>query len=165
MSESASRPGKHGFPLEVSEATFGAIRPHLRGIAMRLRLLCAVLLLMAPAALAGQLRIPAPVGYVNDFAGVIPQQQRDSIQRIIDEVKAKSGGEIVVVTLPTINGQAPEEVARQIGRDWKVGQAGTPGDSVRNTGTVLLVVPKETSTDGHGHVFISTGIGTSRFIT
>src|SRR5512141_1731607 len=109
---------------------------------MKPRVLFAVLLLLLPRPALGQLRIPAPVGYVNDFAGVIPQQQRDSIQRIIEEVKAKSGGEIVVVTLPTINGQVPEQVARQIGRDWKIGEAGAPGDSVRNTGTVLLVVPK-----------------------
>ena len=132
---------------------------------MKLRYVCAVLLFLLPRSVAGQLRVPAPVGYVNDFAGVIPQPQRDSIQRIIDEVRAKSGGEIVVVTLPRLEGQPVEDVALQIGRDWKIGQKGAPTDSARNTGTVLLIVPKESSDDGKGHLWIATGTGTSRFFT
>ena len=128
-------------------------------------LFCAAILVAVPRAVAAQLQIPAPVGSVNDFAHIIPPQQADSIQRIIDEVRAKSGGEIVVVTLPSLQGQDPEQVALQIGRQWKIGQKGGPTDTVRNTGTVLLVVPKETSSDHHGHVWISTGEGTARFFT
>ena len=48
-------------------------------------------------------------------------------------------GEIVVVTLPDLGGRPPEDVARQIGRQWRVGASGTgPGDRARNAGVIIL---------------------------
>ena len=111
------------------------------------------------------LQLPSPQGYVNDFANVIPADSRQTIQRIIDDVRAKSGGEIVVVTLPDIGQNDPNTVTLQIGRTWKVGKFGKPGDQTRNTGVVILVVPKETSSDGHGHCYIGVGYGAEGFIT
>src|SRR5690606_8214828 len=77
----------------------------------------------------------------------------------------KSGGEIVVVTLPSLEGQPIDDVALRIGREWGVGRRGEPGDPARNTGVVVLVIPRETSLDGRGHLKIETGIGTTTFIT
>ncbi|MBI3082343.1 MAG: TPM domain-containing protein, partial [Gemmatimonadetes bacterium] len=105
------------------------------------------------------------MGYVNDFADVIPAEREAQIARIVEEVQAKSGGEIVVVTLASLAGRTRDEVALEIGRQWKVGRKGEPGDPGRNTGAVVLVVPKETSPDGRGHVKIETGLGTSTFLT
>ncbi len=45
---------------------------------------------------------PKPVGYVNDFANVIPDDMEKSLERLILEVKQKTGAEIVVVTIPTV---------------------------------------------------------------
>src|SRR6267142_2854281 len=98
--------------------------------------------------------IPQPVGYVNDFAHVIDAATARRIEAIIQDVKAKSGGEIVVVTLPDIKDRDVADVARTIGREWKVGAAGKVGDKARNAGTIILVVPKTTSSDGHGHLRI-----------
>jgi uncharacterized protein len=115
--------------------------------------------------LLAQLQIPAPRGYVNDFAGVLDATNTARIERIIEDVRAKSGGEIVVVTLSDIGQQLPEDVALTIGRQWGVGKKGKPGDAARNTGVVILVVPKETSSDGSGHYSIQTGQGAEGFIT
>jgi uncharacterized membrane protein YgcG len=49
---------------------------------------------------ARALQIPPPRGYVNDFADVLPAASETRIERIVEDVRAKSGGEIVVVTLP-----------------------------------------------------------------
>jgi uncharacterized protein len=106
-----------------------------------------------------QLQLPAPVGYVNDFAHVIDAAHRDSMQAVIDEVRAKSGGEIVVVTLPSLQGRSRDEVALQIGREWKVGQKGEPGDPMRNTGTIVLVSIQDRKWK------IETGDRTITFIT
>ena len=116
-------------------------------------------------ALPQQISIPAPQGYVNDFAGVIPSASSQRIQRIIEDVRAKSGGEIAVVTLKDLGGRDKADVALQIGRQWGVGRKGNPGDVARNTGVVILLVPKETSSDGRGHIEIQTGSGTEGFIT
>jgi uncharacterized protein len=118
-------------------------------------LACALALTPARA----QLQLPAPVGYVNDFANVIDAAHRDSMQAVIDEVRAKSGGEIVVVTLPSLQGRSRDEVALQIGREWKVGQKGEPGDPMRNTGTIILVSMQDRAWK------IETGDRTITFIT
>ena len=110
-------------------------------------------------------RSPAPVGYVNDFANVLSPETEARIQAIADEVKQKSGGEIVVVTLPDLAGRGIDETALRIGREWKVGAAGEAGDPNRNTGAIVLVVPKETARDGAGQLKIELGTGTNRFIT
>ncbi len=108
---------------------------------------------------SAQQRIPAPVGYVNDFANVISPEREASISRIIDEVRTKSGGEIVVVTLPSLEGEASNALAMRIGREWKIGKAGKPGDLAKETGIVFLVSP------GDRKVEIATGYGTNAFIS
>jgi uncharacterized membrane protein YgcG len=110
-------------------------------------------------------QIPAPVGLVSDFAHVIPPGNAAHITQIASDVRTKSRGEMTVVTLPDIGLRAPADVALEIGRQWKVGKIGAPGDPTRNAGAVILLVPKETSSDGHGHCFIATGRGTEGFIT
>ena len=97
--------------------------------------------------------------------GYSPRMLFDRINRLIFDVKAKSGGEIVVVTLPDIAGRDVGDIALRIGRDWKVGANAAIGDRARNAGVVVLVVPKETSSDGRGHVSIMTGQGVEGFIT
>lgn len=109
--------------------------------------------------------IPPPTGVVNDFAHVLDQATLDRITRIAEDVRNKSRGEIAVVTLSDIGQRAPSDVALQVGREWKVGKIGNPGDPTRNAGAVILLVPKETSSDGRGHCFIATGQGAEGFIT
>ena len=109
--------------------------------------------------------IPAPRGMVNDFANVIPPAQAARIEALANDVRAKSGGEIAVVTLADIGGRDEGDIALRIGREWKVGAAAKIGDASRNAGVIILVVPKETSSDGKGHVSIQTGQGTEGFIT
>src|SRR3954463_6995288 len=89
------------------------------------------------------LTIPQPVGYVNDFARVIDAATKARIEAIASDVKTKSGGEIVVVTLQSLGGRPIEEIGLRIGREWKVGQSGSAGDRARNAGTIILVAPNE----------------------
>src|SRR2546421_6363565 len=105
------------------------------------------------------------MGGVNDFADVIRPDAAERIERIAEDVRAKSRGEIAVVTVPDIGTRDVQEIATQIGRQWKVGKIGNPGDPTRNAGAVILLIPKETSRDGRGHCFIATGYGAEGFIT
>jgi uncharacterized protein len=110
-------------------------------------------------------QIPAPMGLVNDFAEVIAPEAAQRMERIAEDVRTKSRGEMAIVTLPDVGGRDVQELALQIGRQWKVGKIGNPGDPTRNAGAVILLVPKETSRDGRGHCFIATGRGSEGFIT
>ena len=112
-----------------------------------------------------QLQIPAPTGYVNDFAHVIDPASRSRMEAIIDRVRAASGGEIVVVTLPDLGGRAAIDVGRDIGRQWKVGSQGGAGDPRRNTGVVVLLVPGAHPGDGKARVAVATGSGAEGFVT
>jgi uncharacterized protein len=109
--------------------------------------------------------IPAPRGMLNDFANLIPADQAARIEALATDVRAKSGGEIAIVTLPDLGGRDVAEIALRIGREWKVGAKASIGDAKRNAGVVILVVPKETSKDGQGHVRIESGQGSEGFLT
>ena len=86
-------------------------------------------------------QIPAPQGLVNDFANVIPAAGAARIERVVQDVRDKSKGEIAVVTLSDLGGRDPSEIALRIAREWKVGNLAAVGDQSRNAGVVILVVP------------------------
>jgi uncharacterized protein len=108
--------------------------------------------------------IPQPTGYVNDFAGVLGGSSA-TLEAITREIKEKSGGELAIVTLSDIGSYAASDVAREIGRQWKVGAKAAIGDQTRNAGIVILIVPKETNSSGRGACRVETGQGTEGFIT
>ena len=122
-----------------------------------------LLWLILPLAL--QLQIPSPTGYVNDFAGAIDEGSRRAMLAIIEQVRAGSGGEIVVVTLRDLGGRASIDVARDIGRQWGVGAKGGAGDRARNAGVVVLLKPGERPGDGKAEFAIASGTGAEGFVT
>ena len=115
-------------------------------------------------AAAGQ-PLPAPVGYVNDFAQVLTPDAAARIEELAKRVNAATRGDMVLVTLPSLGGRPVEEVALRLGREWTVGADAAIGDQARNAGVIILLVPKETSDDGRGYCRIETGQGTEGFIT
>ena len=145
-----------------------AARAGIRRVQARVPLTLALLVSIAGASQAraqSKLTIAPPTGVVNDFAHVLDAATIDRMTRVAEDVRNKSRGEIAVVTLSDIGQNAAADVALQIGREWKVGKIGNPGDPTRNAGAVILLVPKETSSDGRGKCFIATGQGTEGFIT
>jgi uncharacterized membrane protein YgcG len=73
-------------------------------------------LLGALVLLQGGPQIPAPQGLVNDFAHVLPATSIARLERVAQDVRDKSKGEIAIVTLPDLEGRDPSEVALRIGR-------------------------------------------------
>jgi uncharacterized protein len=115
--------------------------------------------------LAFQLQIPAPQGYVSDFAGTIDPRLEGAMTSLITEVQQKTGGEIAVVTLRDLEGRASIDVARDIGRQWGIGAERRSGSRASNAGVVLLLVPGQRPGDGTADLAISTGRGAEGFIT
>lgn len=102
---------------------------------------------------------PQPVGYVNDFASVLDAESAMKMEDLIGRLRAATGAEIAVVTLPSIGEQDPAEVALAIGRKWKVGGKADIGDPRRNAGIVMLLVPRQSGRSGTGHIRIEVGQG------
>jgi len=111
-----------------------------------------------------QIALPAPTGYVNDFAHVLDPAAVQRMEALITEVREKTRGEITVVTLADIGDRAPADVARQIGRQWGVGPKGEAGDRAKNLGVVVLLVPRKNGRPGSGKIFIATGRGAEGFL-
>jgi uncharacterized protein len=101
---------------------------------------------------------------VVDAARVLDAASIARINALSWTVHAGSRGEVVVVTLPDLGGQAVGDVALAIGRAWGVGANAPIGDRARNAGVVVLLVPRETSGDGSGHIAIQVGQGAEGFI-
>ena len=112
-----------------------------------------------------QIALPPPRGYVNDFAGVLDPPAVSRMEAVIAEVRAKSRGEIAVVTVRDIGDRAASDLALQIGRQWGVGAKGAAGDPAKNLGVVVLLVPLKNPRPGTGQVFIATGRGAEGFLT
>src|SRR3954467_8548910 len=86
------------------------------------------------------IQIPPPTGLVNDFAHVLQPEAVQQMERIAQDVRIHARGEMAIVSLPEIGTRDVQEVALQIGRQWKVGKIGDPGDPTRSPGAVRLVV-------------------------
>ena len=75
--------------------------------------------------------LPAPKGYVNDFAGVLTPEAASNLERLCTQVDSKAHAQIAVVTVksldPDKSGAAPsiQEFATALEDKWKVGAKGT----------------------------------------
>ena len=94
-------------------------------------------LLLGLAALAHALTFPQLTGRVVDEANVLDAATRQALTDKLAAVEAKSGDQIVVVTLKSLQDTSIEDYGYQLGRHWGIGQKGT------NTGALLIVAPNE----------------------
>ena len=105
--------------------------------------------------------LPTHTGMVNDWAGVVPDSAERMLEVTLRLVRTLTEGEIAVVTMSTLPGGTPQQMAQRIGNEWGVGAR---TGRARQAGAVVLLVPKETSSDGRGHCRIELGTGASAFI-
>ena len=102
----------------------------------------AVLLVIAFAgALAGAARaaptFPPLTGRVVDDAHVLSDQTQAELTQKLAALEQKTGDQVVVVTLPSLQGYEIEDYGYQLGRAWGIGQKG------KNTGALFIVAPSE----------------------
>ncbi|HSL97312.1 MAG TPA: TPM domain-containing protein [Candidatus Deferrimicrobiaceae bacterium] len=111
----------------------------------------------APLAVTAQGQLPPPREgvYVYDFAGIWTDAPEQAAQRVAEEVRARTGAVIVIVSWPTGLARVTPEIAladaRDIMRQWGVGRAGV------DDGLVVLF-DLDTSL-AHGQVTLWAGDG------
>ena len=96
-----------------------------------------VFALLATAPLASALEIPYLSGRVNDYAGILSDQARENLSEQLREHEERTTNQIVVLTLPSLQGENIEDYANQVFNAWGLGQAG------QDNGILMLVVPDE----------------------
>jgi uncharacterized protein len=102
----------------------------------RVRLAC-VLLVCLVSGLACALDFPALTGRVVDQAGVIPGSARETLETKLEDLEDKSGIQLVVATVKSLQGGDIETYANELFRAWKL------GETKKNNGVLLLVAPAE----------------------
>lgn len=80
---------------------------------------------------------PKPTGWVNDFATIMDQSEARSLESLLSELSQKTGDEVAVLTLPTIEGNDIDSSASEIYKSWGIGKKGN------DTGVLILVAVQE----------------------
>jgi uncharacterized protein len=93
-------------------------------------------MIAASAAFAGP-DIPYLSGRVNDYAGVMSESARLALSDSLRIHEEKTGNQIAVLTIPTLNGQGIEEYATAVFNEWKLGKKD------EDNGILILVVPQD----------------------
>jgi uncharacterized protein len=93
--------------------------------------------LCAGVAPAAEPSFPALTGRVVDDAHILDPAARAAIERKLAGFETKSGRQIVVATLPSLQGYEIEDYGYRLGRQWGIGQKGS------NNGALLIVAPNE----------------------
>ena len=78
------------------------------------------ILVFAASALA-QTKFPAPTGFVNDLAGVIDPASKERMETMSRNFRDRTQIDVAVVTLPSLEGRAIEDVGIDLAREWKIG--------------------------------------------
>lgn len=83
-----------------------------------------VLLLVFPLGVAGESvkSLPAPTGYINDYAGVLSPSVKQQMETLCGQVDRQAHAQIAVVTIKTLDDdQTIEEFATELEDKWGVG--------------------------------------------
>ena len=80
---------------------------------------------------------PKPVGAVNDFAGVIPQDYKNRMEGLAREVLEKTGTAIVVATVESLGDNELNDYVNSLYKAWGIGKKG------EDKGVLIFVAVKE----------------------
>ncbi len=94
---------------------------------------------------------PVPPRLVNDFANILSAEETEHLEDTLVGFANRTSTQIVVVTVPDLEGYDPGDFAFKLGEKWGVGQKD------KDNGIVVLVKPKQGNSKGQ--VFIATGYG------
>jgi uncharacterized protein len=98
------------------------------------RLFIAITVLAALSALPlHALEVPPATGYVNDTADMLSTATEQQLERGLREFENSDSTQLVVLTVPSLEGEVLEEYSLKVAESWGVGQRG------KDNGALLLV--------------------------
>ncbi|MDI1294389.1 MAG: TPM domain-containing protein, partial [bacterium] len=102
-----------------------------------LRHLILVLLLLVFAPVAQAQTFPKLTGRVVDDAALLSPAQEQALTAKLAALETQSGRQLVVATLPDLQGYDIADFGYRLGRAWGI------GDKAKNNGALLIVAPSE----------------------
>jgi uncharacterized protein len=95
-------------------------------------------LLLTGAILSGE-DIPYLTGRVTDNAQILSPETSRLLTESLKEHESRTGNQIAVLTVPTLNGESIEDYAVKVFEEWKLGQKD------KDNGILIVVVPNDRS--------------------
>jgi uncharacterized protein len=102
---------------------------------------------------AAALDVPPLTGRIVDAAHLLPTDLAVSLSAELAAHEARTGNQVALLTLPSLEGEPLEEFSHRVATTWKLGQKGT------DNGVLVLVVP------GDRKVRIEVGYGLEGTLT
>ena len=113
------------------------MRSRYRKLTVSFVLFCLLSLASAFTSLSFALDVPPLTGRVVDLAQVLPATVAASLVRDLEAHESKTSNQVVVLTLPSLEGEPLESFSHRVATTWKLGQKGT------ENGVLLLLALRE----------------------
>ena len=95
-----------------------------------------LLLLLLPCE-ASAIEVPHLKGRVNDYAGLLSVQTVQEADRQLAELERSDSTQVVVLTVPSLEGESIEGFSIRVAESWRIGQKGL------DNGAILLIAKQE----------------------
>jgi uncharacterized protein len=86
-------------------------------------LLLALTLILLSSGLAVALEVPPLKGRVNDYAGILSPATAQQLEAMLENFEATDSTQIVLLTIPSLEGDSLENFSMRVVEAWKIGQA------------------------------------------
>jgi len=95
------------------------------------------LAILATFSVAHGTDVPYLTGRVNDNAQILSENTRKSLADTLKEHENRTTNQIVILTIPSLEGESIEDFANKVFNEWKLGQKD------KNNGVLIVIVPDE----------------------
>ncbi|TAN41310.1 MAG: TPM domain-containing protein [Nitrospirae bacterium] len=112
-----------GLSLRRASSAFPALRPVL--------LIPAFLFLLFSLSFA--LDVPPLTGYVNDYGAMLSPGVKAQLENELSAFEKSDSTQVVILTIPSLEGEVLEQFAIKAGETWKIGQKG------KDNGVIIVV--------------------------
>jgi uncharacterized protein len=104
---------------------------------MRKLILATLVVLVLLSTVCGAAQVPPLRSYVNDYASMLSPQTVQELEGELAQFEKTDSTQIVVLTIPSLEGDVLEEYSIKVVEAWKIGQKG------RDNGALLLIVKND----------------------
>lgn len=96
-----------------------------------------LLALFVTPLLSRALDVPPLTGRIVDLANVIPADREDALTQELQQLESTDSTQVVLLTIPSLEGEAPEAYSLRVAEKWQIGHKGS------DNGVLLMVAMAE----------------------
>lgn len=96
-----------------------------------------VLAIVLPVAVFAYVNPGVPGGFVNDFTGVLNNEQKQQLEQKLSEFEKSTGDEISIAVIKSLNGDTVENFTVKLFEDWGIGKKD------KDNGVLILVAVED----------------------